>query len=324
MPATAKYLNHVFIVGPGLDHVLEPGKRLVILDEYYADIYGEYFFLGYNVLAETIDFNRGDTIGAYTAAILLDGDPAVVVCGEDPRNCVVGLAAYMVLWNNAEPLEAVKRAWSILAKLYPGQGELVLPQQALAALQGLKAALEAAGGRSRLAPLIALASNYEYGRGRLHYGESIAWAAGLGATPPQMLAILLHFLAEGPGGPPATILRQRLEAVGEANLLSLLGPDTEEALAALRAYCRGDMDNSAAALLALIEELGPGGSSVHHVGREGDRLLVYCRSGKEGEPVKECVEAVGRANELLGRTSLGLSKVKVVPGEPAPLRLSPC
>ncbi|ABM81203.1 hypothetical protein [Hyperthermus butylicus] len=321
MPATVKYHGHLFVVGPGLDEVLEPGKRLVLLDEFYADLYGEYFFLGYDVLAETINLSRGDTIGAYTAAVLLDGDPAVVVCGQNPWNCVVGLAAYMVLWGNTEPLDAVKQAWNTLAKLYPGREELVVPRQALAALHGLKAALEAAGSRDRLGPLIALASNYEYGRGRLHYGESIAWAAGLGATPLQVLTVLLHFLAEGPGGPPATILRQRLEAVGEANLLSLLGPDAEEALAALRAYCRGDMDDSAAALLALIESLRPGEPGVNHVGREGDKLLVYCSSGGEGEPVRECVEAVGQADKLLSKTGLGLSGVKVVPGEPEPLRL---
>ncbi|BES81449.1 hypothetical protein [Pyrodictium abyssi] len=307
MPATARYNNHILIVGPGLDEVLEPGQRILLLDEFYADVYGDYVFLGYDVVAETIDTKRADYVGLYTAAVLLDSEPSVIVCGVSPDQCLLALAAHRVYRSGEEPSKAVEEAATLLEQLY---GKMPRPRiQGLAGLTGLYAALRATGGASQLSPIMALALNYEYGRGRLHYGEAVSWLALIGASHTTILAGLLHFLVEGPGS-PHELLERRLSTVGEDNLIALLGERGKEALEVLRDYI-DRMEHEDSRTLALIEALGPGEPYILHVDRQDGELRVYCRTGEHGEPDKDCVAAIERASKLLPLKRTGIDNIRI-------------
>ncbi len=314
-PPSAQWEGLVFTKGPGLDELLEPGMSLILLDRFYSEVYGDYVFLGYEVYAEDLELRRSDLVGLYTAATLLRNRPAVVVCGENPAACILALAASMVLDKAMEASRALDEAWKVISRAYPGSKAPVLPAPIVAALHGLEAARDAAGGTDRLAPLMSLGLTYEYGKGRIHYGDSVTWAASAGARGPTLLTVMLHFLVEGPGGPPSEILRLRLEAVGEENLLALLGPPAEEALAALRSYAKGSLEAEASALLALVEALGPSGDVVYVERRESE-LHAYCPS-PSGVPSKDCVQAVGQAAKIAGeKKPLGIEAVRLRPEEP--------
>lgn len=307
MPATIRYNNHILVLGPGLDEVLEPGQRIILLDEFYADIYGDYVFLGHDVVAETINTKRADYVGLFTAAVLLDADSSVIVCGAKPDQCLLALAAHRIYHNAEEPARAVEEAATLLKRLY---GKKPRPKvQGLAGLAGLYAALKAAGGASRLSPVMALALNYEYGRGRLHYGETVSWLALIGASHTTVLAGLLHFLVEGPGS-PHELLEKRLDTVGEDNLTTLLGERGREALEVLRDYIdRMERDDSRT--LALVEALGPGEHYILHVDRQDGEVIVYCRAGEHEEPDKDCVAAVEKATKLLPLETIGVSGIRI-------------
>ena len=307
MPATIHYYNHILVIGSGLDEVLEPGQRIVLLDDFYTDIYGDYVFLGYDVVAETINTERADYVGLFTAAVLLDADPSVIVCGTEPDRCLLALAAHRIYHNAEEPARAVEEAATLLKQLY---GKKPRPKiQGLAGLAGLYAALKATGDVSRLSSVMALALNYEYGRGRLHYGETVSWLALIGASRTAVLAGLLHFLVEGPGL-PHELLERRLDAVGEDNLATLLGESGRKALEILRDYI-GHMEREDSRTLALVEALGPGEPYILHVDRQDGELRVYCRAGEHGEPDKDCVAAVEKATKLLPLKTIGISNMRI-------------
>jgi hypothetical protein len=301
------YAGHLFIIGPGLDEVLGSVQRIVLFDEEYADIYGDYVFLGYDVVAESISLSRADLVGMHNAAVLLDAEPSVVVCGEDPGHCLASIAAHKVYRDGADPGRAVDEASVLLEELYGARPRLSV--QALTGLKGLHAALVALG-RSGLSSLISLALSYGYGLGRLHYGESVSWLSALGASHVALLAGLLHFLVEGPGE-PQELLERRLTAIGVEGLVELLGSRAEEALSILRDYI-GHRETEEARAIALVESLGPGSSHVTHFEKVGREARVYCSVGEHGEPVKECVKAVGEASKLLPLKSIGVEDLRII------------
>ncbi len=311
MVETARYGDHVLIIGPGLDDVLEPGKRIVILDDFYADLYGDYVFLGYDTLVELPRVDRADMIGLHNAALLLDGGPAVVVCGKDPGPCLHSVAAHMVYRRGASPEEALGEASELLAALY-GDAPRATPQ-GTAALRGLHAAREAAGGPEPLSLAVSLAANYGYGRGRLHLGEHVSWLAQLEAPKEAVLAGLLHFLTESPTGrfDPLDLLETRLSAIGEENLAKSI-PGAAEALRILRDYARGARTPEAR-LLRLVEALEPGGEHVLHLERRGATVLVACSTDAEGVPAKQCLERIQEATKQLPLETLGVTELKPQP-----------
>ena len=298
--------GHRFIVGPGLDEVLEQGYRLVLLDEFYGDMYGDYVFLGYDVYHESIAAGRGDLVGLYTAGLLLSKGPSVVVCGEDPRGCLAAATAYRLLARGGGWRGHARDAWRALREIYPGL-EPRLPAPLAAALEALERLL-AVYGSGRLGLLMSLGESYGYGWGRLHYGESLAWTLTLGAPREALLAASLHFLAEGPGE-PGVLLSRRLEALGGVERLrEALGDGAAEAVQLLR---RGSP------WLELVEALGPGGEAPVYVEGAGGRLLLYC-----GGPVsRQCLEAASRAERLA--EELLSARPRLVEGEPPSVELQP-
>lgn len=314
MPDTVEYRQHILIRGPGLDEVLEPGRKIVLLDDFYADMYGDYVFLGYDALAETIEAGRADYVGLLAAALLLEGEPGVVVCGDKPDTCLLALAAHMVYKDSLGPEEALRRAARLLARLYGEEPRVGV--QGVTGLMGIYASINALGGGAeaakKLSILLSLAANYEYGRGRLHYGEHVSWLAALNAGREAQLAGLLHFLAEGPGE-PRKLLEARLDAIGEERLLAVLGRPEKRALEVLRDYV-SLLQTGAARLLALVEALGPGEPHLVHLERRGSKLLVYCMPGSQGEPSRECVAAVEKASKLIPLKEAGIESIRISTG----------
>ena len=206
-----------------------------------------------------------------------------------------------------KPLEALKEAINVLEQLY--YNKLRPSIQGLIGLTGLYVSLQVTGGASKLSPIIALASNYEYGHGRLHYGETVSWLAHLGANKEVVLAALLHFLVEGHGS-PRELLERRLSAIGRDNLVTLLGDDGKEAIDILQDYAN-NMEHEYSRMLALIEILGPGEPYIICVDRRDGELIVYCKEGSHGEPVKDCVLAVGKASKLLPLREIGLEEIRI-------------
>ena len=243
----------------------------------------------------------------YNAAVLLEAEPSVVVCGEDPGRCLASIAAHKVYRDGVDPGRAVDEASRLLEELYGAKPQLSV--QALTGLKGLHAALVTAG-RSGLSGLMSLALSYEYGLGRLHYGESVSWLSVLGVSHVALLAGLLHFLVEGPGA-PQELLERRLAAIGVEGLVELLGSRAEEALSILRDYI-GPRETEEARAIALVESLGPGLSHVTHFERMGKEVRVYCSVGGQGEPVKECVKAVREASKLLPLKSVGVEDLRTI------------
>ena len=318
MPRTSRYRDFRVIEGPGLDEILEPGDKIVLLDDYYADLYGDYIFLGYDTYAAPFRVDRADLAGLHNAAELLDSGSGIIVCGKNPSVCLYAVAAREALDGSA-PGEALEKAARLLEPIYQRNPLESRTGPGDAALLGLTRSIEALGPNGvRVA--LGLAANYEYGlHGSLHYGETVSWAAVLGASPDALAAALLHFLVEGPGE-PATILRRRLEAVGEASLEAAIGPRAENALAVLRSYASGRYENGAA-VLALVEALEPGRETLRHVARNGAELLAYCPGTSEEGPSRGCVSAVDRARRFFKASQLELERARILLDEPPPLAL---
>ncbi len=316
MVEVASYANLRFIVGPGLDEVLQPGDRLVLVDEEYGDIYGDYIFLGYDTLAVSINPGYADLVGI-ASSLLVSEDGGVVVCGERPERCLALLAARMVVGEGLSVGEALGKSWAVLSKLY-GKDCTTFPAELEAALRAL-GRLAAFPGWDKLRLVLSLASSYEYGKGGRFYGELVSWLAGLGAGREALAAALLSFLAFSRHGPPWEVFRYRLEAVGEANLLAALGGWVEEALAALRGYVEGRL-SSDAALLAYMAALRPGDGLFRLVRLEDGRVTLYC-----SEPSgfsRECVKAAGEADSIASKAGLEeFRKPKLASGGPEPLTL---
>ena len=287
--------GHRIIQGPGIDHVLEGINSILLVDDYYADIYGDYIFLGYDTYHTSITPAIADLVNLYTAAQILSQKPCVVVCGDSPQRCIYALAAYLVYARGFEPRDAISRAVGILRQIYPD--ELLKPKSraAYAALLALHRAVKLFGA-TRFSIIMSLASNYGWGWSDTHYSEHVSWVAALNADDPTLAASLLHFLTEGPGS-EEELLRIRLETLGERNIRELLGNLADETLSVLREYARKTREPRAA-LLWFVEKLEPGKGYILLAGRDADTINVYCR-GAEGIPDRACVERVKEAAQVL-------------------------
>lgn len=310
MPRTLRYNNHILIQGQGLDEILEPERGILVVDDFYGDIYGDYIFLGYDVYVTVPNVERGDLVSLVEAAVILDKGPMIVVCGNEPERCLYVIATHAAL-HGEEPGRALEEAAGELAKLYDRPPRLRKPPMyAVHAAYRLGKLL----GIERLSPIIGLGDSYNYGWGSIHYGETNAWLAAMEASDVALLAGALHFLTEGPGE-PAHLLRLRLEAVGEKALHELLGGYTQEVVKTLQAFAEGRPEGAAAELL-LAETLGPGSGDVDYVERNNRELRVACPTGDQGEPLPSCVERVGKAAKLVEeKRPMGLESVRIVPAE---------
>ncbi len=301
--------DYVLLRGIGLDDILaelEEVGSILVVDEEYADLYGEYVFLGYDVYVVIPSGRYCDIVSLYQAGLVQEKKPSILVCGEQPLNCKYAIAAHFAL-KGLEATEASSRAWSIVSRLYPGRTEPRSPllDAALTAVSRLSRLLGVKG----LGAVIGLADNYGYGWGLEHYNDAVAWTSTLGADDDTLLASALHFLTEGPGE-PSYLLRERLEAVKPEFLRGLLGKHYDKVLGILESFAEKRLEGNAA-ILTLVEELEPGSGSVKLVEKRGDAIIVYCRDAGEGVPDRRCVERVGRAAELLKKAGLSVGDIRI-------------
>ncbi|ABU82120.1 hypothetical protein Igni_0940 [Ignicoccus hospitalis KIN4/I] len=290
MPEVAEARGLTFIKGPGLDHVIEEKgiKRIVVLDPYFGDIYGDYLFAGYEVVEEFPKATLPDVVGFHTAAVLLSKKPAVVVCGFDPLRCAVALAAYLIKEEKVSVEEAVEEAEERLSSLYGAARVPRVPKRGLEAYARLASLFG-----DYLDAIMALGLNYEFGKGGLHWGEAVTWANSMEYDDPLFLATALHFLAEG-HGKRDEVFQRRLEVVRREALEEMLGEEGLEALELVREFAEGKLRE-----LEFVEALQPGEGYVRDVERRGDEVVVRCIG----------CEAVKGLNELLPLERAGVRKV---------------
>ncbi len=268
MPKTTKYSDLVIMVGPGLDHVIgETGiNRIVLLDNYFGEIYGDYIFAGYEVVAELPKAALADVAGFHASAVLLTKKPAIVVCGFEPERCLATLSAYMIREEGLNANEAYRRAKDVLKNIY--DKPLYLPEPALLGLRAYERLHKLFG--NYLDAFMALGLNYEFGKDPLHWGEGVSWANALGYDDELFLAYALHFLAEGHGS-REEVYRRRMEALGEEPFREMLGEEGLRALKILEEFAKGGVKE-----LHFIEAMKPGEGYVRWVRREGKKTFIKC------------------------------------------------
>ena len=268
MSERAECCDLIFIQGPGLDHVIDETNvnRLVLLDLYFGEIYGDYIFAGYDVVAENPKAVLADVAGFHAAGVLLSKKPAIVVCGFDPERCLVSLASYLIREEGYDAENALSKAKDVLREIY--DKPLALPEPAVLALKAYHRLKTLFG--NYLDSFMALGFNYEYGKDPLHWGEGVSWANALGYDDVNFLAYALHFLAEG-HGTREEVFKRRMEAVGEDPLREMLGEEGLEALKVLERFAKGEAKE-----LEFVEALRPGEGLVRSVAREGNKAVIKC------------------------------------------------
>jgi len=267
-PEVAKCCDLVFIKGPGLDYVIEDTNinRIVLLDPYFGDVYGDYIFAGYDVVSEVPKAVLADVAGFHTSAVLLSKKPAIVVCGFEPQRCLVSLASYLIKEEGLKTDEAVEKAKSVLSKIY--DKPLVMPEPAKLGLDAYLRLRNLFG--HYLDSFMALGFNYEFGKDPLHWSEGVSWANALGYDDVNFLAYALHFLAEG-HGTREEVFKRRMEAVGEEPLREMLGEEGLVALKVLEEFVRGRAKE-----IEFVEAMKPGEGYVRAVRRDGNKALIKC------------------------------------------------
>ncbi len=268
MPKVSQFYEHKVIEGRGIDHVLDEGWRILLIDNYYSEAYSDYVFLGYDTFIHQIIEGRADLVGIYVVASLLEGGKTIVVCGDKPRSCVYALAAYLILNKGKGVDESLKEAKEAVLKIYE---KVDVEGPELMALRALKRLLDTLG-KSYLASLFAVAMNYEFGESPLKYGEAISWLNALGAKDKHILASALRFLVEG-RGKPLELFSARVEALGLQNLAELVG---EEALGIVRKYAMGEKDEDVK-VYEFVNKMKPGENWIWEIKREDGKAIVKCR-----------------------------------------------
>ncbi len=281
-----EYDGITFLDGPGLDHILDAKdvNRLVLIDDYFSEIYGEYIFAGYDTVAYPIEINTSIP-DMFSVASLMIKKPCVVVCGFEGDRCLLALASYLIYFKGFDVDKALKEAKGVLKKIYE---KLELPNNVINALIAFKR-LRDLLGPANLSILMSLGMNYDFGWGKMHWGEGLTWLNNLRAPDDVFLSYALHFLAEGHGRRDEVFVR-RIEAVGKENLLEFLGKEMgERVLKILEDFAFG-RESEGAKALRLIEALEPGKGNVKDVRREGNRLVII---GEIKGNVKDLLPVLG-------------------------------
>ncbi len=305
-PEYVLFEGHRIIVGPGIDDVLEGMEDIILLDDYYADIYGDYTFLGYETFHVPIRVEYSDLVNLHNAAYLMSTRKAVIVCGDNPQRCIYALAAYLA-YNGVETDEALSRATALLRQLY---GEVEPRSPAARAAVNAIYRLVRAIGRPQLDILMSLAANYGWGWGDLHYSCHVSWTSVSSNDDAALLASALHFLTEGPGD-EKELLDIRLDTLGRDNLRESIKGPIDEALRILEDYASKRCEDPRASLLWFIEKLDPEKSLALLVEGHGDYLVVYCRASLEDTPAKTCVEKIREAIDYARKAGFRDVKIRV-------------
>jgi len=282
-----EYDGLLLLDGPGLDHVLDERdiNRLILIDDYFSEIYGEYIFAGYDTVAHLLSV-LPSIPDMYTIAALMMKKPAIVVCGFEGNRCLLALTSYLIYTKGMEVEKALEEARNILKGIY--EKGLELPNNVINALKAFKR-LRDLFGPSNLSILMSLGMNYDFGWGKLHWGEGLTWLNNLQAPDEVFVAYALHFLAEG-HGKREEIFPRRIEAVGRENLIKFLGEELgNKVLEILEAFAL-NKENEGAKALKLIEGLKPGEGKVKDVWREGKRLVI---AGEFEEGIKALLPVLG-------------------------------
>ncbi len=261
----------ILLDGPGLDNLLEDNEieRLVLIDDYFSEIYGEYIFAGYDTVAYLLNV-LPSIPDMFSVASLMMKKPSIVVCGFEGDRCLLALSSYLIFAKGLDVNDAISEARKVLKNIY--EKGLELPNNVINALKAFKR-LRDMLGLSNLSILMSLAMNYDFGWGKLHWGEGLTWLNNLNAPDDLFMAYAMHFLAEG-HGKREEIFPKRVEAVGKENILKFLGEEIGNRVIDILEAFAFNKENEGAKALGLIEELKPGEGKVKDVWREGKRLIV--------------------------------------------------
>ena len=328
MPS-AQWNDIVFIQGPGIDDYLSGVEKILILDEFYVEMYADYNFLGPQVYNESISVEYPDIVGVLNTLITLEPGETLVVCGDDPRPCITLVAALLMIKGRSDAASAVREAWSILKPAYtspdynPKPHYLAYPGTHLDMLAAFSRLHRLLG--NRLPILASLALNYDYGLGRRAYGELVTWSHAIRGADSLLLAASFSFLALSLHGKPREVLKYRLEALGEDNLRQVFGEAIEACLRVLRNYATDNLEDINSTLFRLLVSLKPGSGALRHVAREDETLTIYCKSAEDSStPSKECLSIVNDALSALdGRLPSWAAKPRIRVDSPEGVILEP-
>ena len=281
MPKFVERGSNTLLVGPGLDHLLEPKKGVILIDDYFSDVYSDLVFQGYNIFVTPVEPSKPDLVGAHLVATILSRGSSILVCGFRPDHCLLAFSAHLILFEGKEVESALKETVELLSKIYEN---VEIPYQIESALKTLER-LHKLLGLDQLNALFAVAQNYDFGKDRFRYADRLSWLHELGAKDEDLLAASFYFLVEG-HGKPEELFQLRLDALGKENVVNMIG---EEALNTLELIARGDKPK----LFEFVDSLEPGDAGVQYIHKEGNELRVKCLVGSA------CMSAIERAKRLL-------------------------
>ncbi len=282
MPSYVEHDKHILLLGPGLDDLLDPERRIVLIDDYFSDVYSDYIFMGYDVLVMPVDPTKPDVIGGFQASALLHQRPSILVCGHRPDFCLLVYPSYLVLYKDYKYDEAIRETEALLSKVY--NKDVVAPYQIVSAVKTLER-IKNIYGFENMSTTFLVASNYDYGKNRFRYADRLSWLVEVEASPKWIGTAMLYFLIEG-HGEMKDLYKLRVEALGRENLVKLVG---EEPLEILKEIANGDTPKE----LKFIDTLEPGGEGIQYLKREGNVLKAKCLIPHV------CTRAVEKAKEML-------------------------
>ncbi|UXD22015.1 hypothetical protein IPA_00885 [Ignicoccus pacificus DSM 13166] len=281
MPKFVERNKHILLLGPGIDYLLDPERRIILIDDYFSDVYSDIVFQGYETFVSPVEPTKPDFIGAYMVAMLLSAGPSILVCGFKPDFCLLAYPAYLILFENMSTQEALEETKELLGKIYE---KVEVPYQIELGLKTLER-LNKLLGFEQLNVVLAAAQNYDFGKDRFRYSDRLAWLTELGAENKYILASTFYFLVEG-HGKPHELFKLRTEALGKENIVKVIG---EEALKVLEDIANGKTPK----IMEFVEALEPGDVGIQYVKREGEVLKTKCLVGPA------CVSAIEKAKKLL-------------------------
>jgi len=298
MPKFVTHENHLLLVGPGLDDVLEPNKNLILIDDYFSDVYSDYIFAGYDTFVSVVEPTKPDVIGAFDTATLISKGSSIIVCGFKPDFCLLTYPAYLTLYKGLDYTQSIKETESLLSELY--QKDVKAPYQTVQAIRVLDELRKSLGLQS-LSSLFLVAANYDYGKNKFRYADRLVWLNEIGAEREYLYSALLYFLIEGHGS-VKDLFKFRLETLGKENLVKIVGEKPLEILNEI-------VNDNKPKILKFVDSLDPGGVGIQYIKRTDGTLEIQCLV------TPSCLAVTEKAKKLLPlETERGeIREIKVIP-----------
>ncbi|ALU12485.1 hypothetical protein EYM_04365 [Ignicoccus islandicus DSM 13165] len=296
--------DHWIIEGSNLDYLLDEdsSRALLVLDDLYSDLYSDYIFMGYNFYPIPISSEMTEVTNLHDALSILRHKKTITICGDDPRPCVALFSLLKTAEGEGELEEALSTVASEIAPLYSNSTKDVSVEVKGPLLMGVKALdlLSREMGTSKLDLLLAIARNYDFGKGEKVFNDRISWTVAADLPLSIAYAQLVRFLIEGHGS-PEELLEVRLDALGgKEEVESVIG---EEALNVLEKMAREEEDDDVK-VMKLIDALNPGSSNIYFIERSDSRIVVKCKG--------KCNVDLRKISKLLPINKYGIESIEFV------------